>query len=243
MPKVEEEQQSVEAEINPETPEINENEVERKKEEEIKEIRERIANLDFKSKKEEAETGPAEKPKEGFLKKTGRRFGETIGRRMFDSFRDKAEKLKVECSGSEHLDKLEGQPYILAANHIKPKNSVAQSFGLAPDAFLLERVVAEKTKRKLNIIANVTSKLTKIPFIGKYVEKYFSPVRETTMEAMGFIPVRKKPGSPNKNFIRLIEEAIERNEPMMPEEKTRKDITGEIKKGISELQEKSKKKK
>ncbi|MCX6760238.1 MAG: lysophospholipid acyltransferase family protein, partial [Candidatus Nealsonbacteria bacterium] len=206
--------------------EVNEAELKENAEPQIENARKRIRKIEreelnesveeSEEKPEKGTPGMVEKPKEkaGFIKRIGRRIGETIGSRTINSLRDKVNKFEIDYSGADVLKELKGKPYILAANHIKPENRLAQSLGMAPDAFLLERTIAEKTQGRLNIIANPGSRTSKIPIL-KYIERFWSPLREAAMEGMGFIPVRRKKGSFNKNFIKLVEEAIKRNEPIL----------------------------
>lgn len=113
---------------------------------------------------------------------------------------------------------LEGKPYLLAANHIKPRNILMQAIALSPDSFVLGRVVQEESQRTPNMIANVTGKIRRIPIIG-YIDKLWSPFREGVMEGAGFIPVKmrrgEKSGGFNRNFVQKFRKAIEKKEPVI----------------------------
>ena len=206
--------------------EVNEAELKENAEPQIENARKRIRKIEreelnesveeSEEKPEKGTPGMVEKPKEkaGFIKRIGQRIGETIGSWAMNSLRDKTDKFEIDYSGVDILKELEGKPYILAANHVKPENRAAQTAGMAPDAFLLERAVKEQAHGKLNIIANVNGKMSRIPVL-KYIDKIWSPLREAALEGVGFIPIRKKAGSFNKNFIRLVKEAIERKEPIL----------------------------
>lgn len=128
--------------------------------------------------------------------------------------RKRVKRLEKQVVGVEFLRELTGQPYILAANHIKPRNIVSQMFGLAVDAFVLEGMVREQTQRKINIVANVTGRMGRIPFLRR-VEKLWSPLRERMMERMGFVPARINPGSFNRHFLEIAEKKIRKGEPIL----------------------------
>ncbi len=154
---------------------------------------------------------------EGFLKKMGINLGRSFGW-VVKMLEDRVSKFKIESSGAEVLKELEGKPYLLAANHIKPKNILMQAIGLSPDSFVIKRAVEEETQRTPNAIANVSGKIKKIPIIGQ-IDKLWSPFREGIIEGMGFIPVKmKRGGKPagfNRNFVEKFRDVVERKEPVI----------------------------
>jgi len=247
------ETRDLDIEAVPETVELDEVKEKEKSEDEIEKAREKLKKIEKDNlngseeaikKKSDNETPvivKKSKEKVGFAKKIGHRIGEAIGSRVINSLRDKINKFEIDYSGADILKELKGKPYILAANHVKPENRAAQTVGMAPDAFLLERAVKEQAEGKLNSIANVNGKMLKIPVL-KYIDKIWSPLREAVLEGMGFIPIRKKTGSFNKNFIRLVKEAIERKEPILifPEGHWYKDFdeSHELSEGAAFLAEK-----
>lgn len=196
---------------------------------EIEEARRQIQNqFEEKPKKEEVETPKNSDDKKqhstekresgaGIIKNMGIRVGELLGG-IADVLRNRVNEFEIERSGVEHLKELEGKPYLLAANHIKPRNILMQAIGLSPDSFVIGRVVREESQRIPNMITNVTGKIRRIPIIG-YIDKLWSPFREGVMEGAGFIPVKmrrgEKPGGFNRNFIEKFRGAIERKEPVI----------------------------
>lgn len=154
---------------------------------------------------------------EGILKKMGIGVGRFLGS-VVGSFENRVKKFEIKCSGEECLKKLDGQPYILAANHIKPKNILLRSIGLSSDSFVIRRVVKEESQRTPNAIANVTGKIRKIPIVG-FIDNIWSSFREGLMEGAGFVPVKMKRGKEsagfNRNFVKKFRESIERGEPII----------------------------
>ena len=190
--------------------------------EEINKLKQKINNAFEKNKGEERtddatnnlSTGEKEKRPTGFKKmgiSVGRSFKWVVG-----LFEDRVDKFEVKHSGAEHLKELEGKPYILAANHIKPRNILMQFFGLSPDSFVLRRVVQEQTGQTPNAIATVSGKIRKIPIIGQ-IDKLWSPFREGVMEGAGFIPIKTtRGGGPagfNRNFIKRFRDSVQKKEP------------------------------
>lgn len=154
---------------------------------------------------------------EGFLKRMGVNLGKSF-RWAVKMLEDRVSKFEIESFGKEVLKELGGKPYLLAANHIKPKNILMQAIGLSPDSFIIRRVVKEETQRTPNAIANVTGKIRKIPIIGQ-IDRIWSPLKEGIMEGAGFIPVKMKrgghPAGFNRNFVEKFRDAVERKEPVI----------------------------
>ncbi|MEK7658401.1 MAG: lysophospholipid acyltransferase family protein [Patescibacteria group bacterium] len=162
-----------------------------------------------------------EKSAQGKNESIAKKFGVFIGKSlswMFGSLESRVKNFDVELSGSENLRELEGRPYILAANHIKPKNILMQAIGLSPDSFVIRRVVQEETQRMPHVIANVSSKIRKIPIFGQ-IDKIWSPFREGIMQGAGFIPVKMRRGGEstgfNRNFIERFREVVDKKEPVI----------------------------
>lgn len=151
-----------------------------------------------------------------------KKMGIWTGKKMewfFNLLKARAAKFNIETLGADNLKELEGKPYILAANHIKPKNILMQMIGLSPDSSIIKRVVQEETSRTPNAIANVSSKIRRIPIIGGYLDRIWSPFREGMMEGAGFIPVKMRRGGEqsgfNRNFIEHFRDAVDKKEPVI----------------------------
>jgi hypothetical protein len=159
----------------------------------------------------------AHKKSESVFKKMGARLGKSLSW-VADSLRSRVDNFDIEYSGGENIKELEGKPYILAANHIKPKNIAMQAMGISPDSFVLEKIGGLEGEKKPRIITNVTGKVSKVPVLG-LVDKIWSPFREGVMEGMGFIPVKTKKGGKrggfNRNFVENIREAKKNGEPII----------------------------
>jgi len=153
----------------------------------------------------------------GITKKLGILIGKSLSW-LPDLLKSRVDGFGIECSGTENLEGLEGKPYILAANHIKPENILSQAIGLSPDSFIIKRVIQGETQQTPNAIANVSGKLGRIPVLG-LLDRLWSPVREGIMEGMGFIPIKmrrgEKPAGFNRNFVKKFRGAVGRKEPII----------------------------
>lgn len=153
----------------------------------------------------------------GIVKRIGIRLGESLSW-IADSIRSRVDDFDIKYSGGENIKELKGKPYLLAANHIKPKNILMQAMGLSPDSFVLEKIGGIEGEKKPKIITNVTGKISKVPILG-LLDKIWSPLRESVMEGMGFIPVKTKRagkrGGFNRNFIKNVRKAKESGEPII----------------------------
>lgn len=158
-----------------------------------------------------------QKKRAGFIKNMGIRLGKSLGW-IADLIRSRVDNLDIKYSGGENIKELGSKPYLLVANHIKPKNILMQVIGLSPDSFVLEKIGGTEGEKRPKMITNITGKISKIPILG-LVDKIWSPLREGVMEGMGFIPVKTrragKQGGFNRNFIENIRKAKEGGEPII----------------------------
>jgi 1-acyl-sn-glycerol-3-phosphate acyltransferase len=138
--------------------------------------------------------------------------GETLGKTLLGYFRSKVEHLRVEVSGIDNVRELAGHSYVLVANHTKPKGAILTTFGLAPDALILERIIHEQTGRQLKVVA----KSDKGQWVIKPWQRVIQqPFGQGLKKAMGFIPVRINPGSYNRDFVESFETETEAGNPIL----------------------------
>jgi len=210
--EIQEEQKNLSSETKQETEQRINHE-----QEEIKIARQEIEQQ-FTSPKEfpknavKADNLSEKKERPEFLKRMGIRFGKSM-LWATDSLRNRVDKMEITTSGQEHLEELKEKSYLIAPNHIRPKNLLMRAMGISPDAFIIERIIDQETHHRPRIITNITGKIGKVPLLG-YVDKIISPFREGIAEGMGFIPVRRDK-SFNRNFVEKVSEASDNKEPMI----------------------------
>lgn len=160
------------------------------------------------------------------IEQAGRFWGEHMGKYVLEFARHKVEQFEVDVAGVENLLVLQGRPYLLTANHIKPEGKIAHQSGLAPDALIFEHLVAQATGRQLRIIAKCDDGWW-ADNLYKYFQKYVGqPFGKGMIEAFGFIPIKKNPGSFNRDFLMAVDKVVKDGEPILifPEGTWREDF-------------------
>jgi len=183
------------------------------------ELSELLKELPVVAEQKEIEKQPVEPDKYKTNSGATRRIvGEFLGRNIFknipDFFRRRAKNFDIRCQNAEVLQELKNKSYILVANHIRPTSKILQKMAIPPDAFALERVVAEKTGKPLRSVVKCDDGWW-AKGLWRHVQKMVQPLGEGIVKGMGFIPIRKNPGSVNRNFLRDTEEAVGVGEPIL----------------------------
>lgn len=140
--------------------------------------------------------------------------GETIGKKVFETLKEKADLFEVETHGRENLEKLKGKSYLVVANHLKPKETAAQMTGVSPDAFVLSNAVQETNEQELKII-NKSDDGWRAEGVYKHVQNFLKPLGKGFSEGMGTIPIYKNPGSFNREFLKAVEQAVADGKPIL----------------------------
>ena len=144
----------------------------------------------------------------------GEVFGRCLVSQWIKSFQKKVEKFHIQYSDIQFLKELDGQPYLLVANHLKPDAKVSLETGLSPDALVITRVVLEQTGRQLRIIAKSDNGWWSDSARFRLWQKICQPFGDGMTKGMGMIPIRKNPGSSNRYFLKLVESTVKKREPI-----------------------------
>ena len=144
----------------------------------------------------------------------GEVFGKCLVSQWIKSFQKKVEKFHIQYSGIQFLKELEGQSYLLVANHLKPDAKVSLETGLSPDALVMIRVVLEQTGRQLRMIAKSDNGWWSESARFRLWQKICQPFGDGMTKGMGMIPIRKNPGSSNRYFLKLVESTVKKREPI-----------------------------
>ena len=150
----------------------------------------------------------------GIRRKAGEVFGRCLVSQWIKSFQKKVEKFHIQYSGIQFLKELEGQPYLLVANHLKPDEKISLETGLSPDALVIIRVVLEQTGRQLRMIAKSDNGWWSDNTFFRLWQKKCQPFGDGMTKGMGMIPIRKNPGSSNRYFLKLTKSTVEKKEPI-----------------------------
>lgn len=176
----------------------------------------------------------------GIVKRVGRLFGRHALKVGIEYLQKKVKRFHIQYFGIQFLKELEDQPYLLAANHIKPEDRISQGLGLSQDAFVLERIVLEQTGRRLRIISKCDNGWWAKDLLFRFFQKcIIQPFGEGMNEGAGMIPIRKNPGSFNRNFLKVLESIVQKKEPILifPEGDWYEDFSSEntIESGVAHI--------
>ncbi len=173
------------------------------------------------------------------VEKAGEIFGKFIVFPWIKFLQKKVGKFDIQYSGIQFLKDLEGRSYILVANHLKPDGIRSQEMGLSQDVFVLSRIVFEHTGKQLRIVSKSDNGWWSDKSFLRLWQRKCQPFGDGMSKGMGMIPVRKNPGSLNSYFLKLIEIAVQKKQPilMFPEGNWYQDFNPEnkLESGVAHL--------
>lgn len=162
---------------------------------------------------------------------TGRKFeqagkfvGATLGKAFVYFERGQAGNFDIKAFGLENLYGVQGDSYIIAANHLQPESPIRKILGGAPDSFAIEKVVNRPNIPKLKSVANgdFMGWVYQDQWPQKYREQAHGVQRTVERFLAGFlegtgdvITAKLNPGSVNVEFLKKIESAIENGHPIL----------------------------
>lgn len=150
-----------------------------------------------------------------YIENLGKFTGAQIGAPLLERQRRKIERFNVEISGQNNLESLRDRPFILAANHLMPGDSLTQQSQLSPDAFVLEETVKKLNDQDLKIISKCDDGWW-AENIYKYFQKYVGqPFGKGVVEGMGLVPIYKNPGTFNRDFMKAVQGVIDEKNPIL----------------------------
>lgn len=150
------------------------------------------------------------------FEKFGEFFGKTAGKVSKEILARKIENFNTEIDGVENLESLKDRVYLIVANHIKPQETTAQNSGISPDAFIISNLVKEFNNQELKIIQKSDDGWWSENEIKRSFQKNIGqPFGEGFTKGLGNIPIRKNPGSLNREFTSLVEKTIEDGNPLL----------------------------
>lgn len=149
------------------------------------------------------------------LERIGKFFGEKAIKPKIERLREKVENFDVEIFDGENLEGLKGRAYLITANHVKPEGAASQQSGLSQDAFVIERTIANRTGQQVRIVSKCDDGWW-ADNVYKYFQKYvYQPFGKGMIEGAGLIPIKKNPGSFNRDFMKTVELVAEKGEPIL----------------------------
>ncbi|MFA6430226.1 MAG: lysophospholipid acyltransferase family protein [Candidatus Paceibacterota bacterium] len=177
------------------------------------------------------------------IEKIGHFLGEKIGRKGLEWLNKKVENFDIKVSGEENLESLKEEAYLLVSNHLKPEENIAVNTGISPDSFILSSLVKKITGQEIKAIQKSDDGWwAKNPIWRSFQKNIGQPLGKGFAEGSGNVPVKKNPGSFNRDFLLLVDGVIKNGEPLLifPEGNWYEDfeIDHEIKPGAAHIAKK-----
>lgn len=177
------------------------------------------------------------------IEKFGHFLGEKVGRKGLEWLSKKIEDFDVRVSGEENLENLKEESYLLVSNHLKPEENIAVNTGISPDSFILSSLVKKITGQEIKAIQKSDDGWwAKNPIWRSFQKNIRQPLGKGFAEGAGNVPIKKNPGSFNRDFLLLVDEVIKNGEPLLifPEGNWYQDfdIENEIKPGAAHIAKK-----
>lgn len=128
--------------------------------------------------------------------------GKLLGQRFINSktLENKLENFDVFVHG---LENLEGRPCILASNHVRPLDGGLWKTGIAPDSFIIKKIISEKIGKEISVVVNFG---LGSPF------KFFEGFTKGIILGISSIPVKGGDKESFRNdFLKGVENAINKS--------------------------------
>jgi|GEM_PF-1440411 len=150
------------------------------------------------------------------IEKFGQFLGKTVGRKGLEYLKNKIDNFDIKVSGSDNLEKIKEEAYLLVANHLKPEEKAAENSGISPDAFVLSKVVEQITGQKIKIAQKSDDGWWADNALQRFYQKNVGqPFGRGFSSGVGNIPIQKNPGSFNREFLKSIDETVENKDPIL----------------------------
>lgn len=120
----------------------------------------------------------------------------------------KIDKYNIKINGLENI-KDRKNAYIIACNHVSPKDGGLFKSGISPDSFVINKIVFEHTGRDVALAINY---ILGLPFFLKFpLEMYIRGF----IKGFGFIPVGAGKWSFHNIFLKSVEKAVLKWHPIL----------------------------
>lgn len=177
------------------------------------------------------------------IEKFGQFLGKTIGQKGVEYLKNKVDNFDIKISGAHNLERLKNEVYLLVANHLKPEESVAENSGISPDAFVLSVAVEKITGQKIKIVQKSDDGWWADNAVWHFFQKNIGQLLgQGFSEGTSNIPIKKNPGSFNRDFLESIDNIIKNGNPILifPEGIWHEDfdVKNEIKPGAAHIAKK-----
>ncbi|HSA83274.1 MAG TPA: lysophospholipid acyltransferase family protein [Patescibacteria group bacterium] len=150
---------------------------------------------------------------EVFARKTGEFIARRIIQKPFESWVNRRiKRLDMHVSGLDNLTLFDGQPFILAANHVEigSRFRILPPSGLGPDSFAIQEYVDN-----LHVVARYNSSERVAKILHPRALSVLEEFQKGLLIGGGYLPIRTNNGGLNDEFRQRIGEVVERHEPIL----------------------------
>ncbi|MCU0679969.1 MAG: hypothetical protein MUF50_01525 [Planctomycetes bacterium] len=142
--------------------------------------------------------------------------GSATGKNLRKWCENRIKNFQIEPHGLGYLKELQKQPFLIVANHLTPRERLAEKFNITPDAFVISYLVNNVNNQHLSIMQRSDDGYWLNNRFGQYLQKeIFWPFAKGFVEGAGNIPIRKNPGSFNRDFVVGANKAKKEKRPML----------------------------
>lgn len=142
--------------------------------------------------------------------------GRFTGKKVRKLCEHRIKSFEVISGGLKHLQDLQGRPYLIVANHLNPREKLAEKFNITPDAFIFSNLVGRFNEQRLAIIQRSDDGYWFESSFGQYVQReIFWPFAKGFVDGAENIPIKKNPGSFNRDFLTGALKARDDKRPML----------------------------
>jgi len=150
------------------------------------------------------------------FKEVGKVVGSTAGRLGKEILKKRVETFDVRVVGAENLEELKDSSYLTVSNHLKPEEQMSSESGISPDAFIISKLIKEITNQEIKIVQKSDNGWWADSVFWRAVQKHVGqPFGRGLSTGIGNIPIQKNPGSSNREFLKIVEETVENNDPIL----------------------------
>lgn len=147
---------------------------------------------------------------------SGEVTGATLGRGILRFLKGRVAGFNYHFIDPQYLQEQSTMPYILTPNHVKPERVFAQFLALSVDGLIMEEAVKKLTNMNPAILMKCDDGWWgKADWYRYFQEKISQPFGQGFVKGLGFIPVKRNPGSFNRETSQMIEDVIKRGRPLL----------------------------
>jgi len=120
----------------------------------------------------------------------------------------KIEKFNLEVLGKGYIKNID-KTCVFVCNHVEPKDLGLLKSGISPDSFIINKAIFETTGREVSLVINY---LLGLPLFLKLPLEIYT---RGFIKGIGFVPVGKGKKDFHKVFLKQVEKAVSKKQPIL----------------------------